>query len=145
MDSKVILLVEDNADDEALTLRALRKNNLINKIDVVRDGVEAVEYLLCQGQYSNRDINENPQLILLDLKLPKMDGIDVLKAIRKDESCKHIPVVMLTTSEQEDDITKSYDNGANSFIRKPIDFKDFIDVVNQLGLYWMAINKSPKE
>lgn len=145
MDSKVILLVEDNADDEALTLRALRKNNLINKIDVVRDGVEAVEYLLCQGQYSNRDINENPQLILLDLKLPKMDGIDVLKVIRKDESCKHIPVVMLTTSEQEDDITKSYDNGANSFIRKPIDFKDFIDVVNQLGLYWMAINKSPKE
>lgn len=144
MNEKTILLVEDNADDEALTIRALKKNNLANKIDVVRDGAEAIDYLFCKNKYKDRDMHMSPQLILLDLNLPKMNGIDVLKHIRDNDLLKHIPVVMLTTSEQEDDITKSYDNGVNSFIRKPVDFKEFTDVVNQLGVYWMAINKSPK-
>ncbi|MDA7816643.1 response regulator [Sulfurimonas sp.] len=144
MNNKIILLVEDNADDEALTIRALKKNNLANKIDIVRDGAEAIDYIFCKGEYSSRDINDKPQLILLDLNLPKMNGIDVLKHIRSEEVSKHIPVVMLTTSEQEDDITKSYDVGANSFIRKPVDFTEFTEVVNQLGVYWMAINKAAK-
>lgn len=144
MDDKIILMVEDNEDDEVLTLRALKKNNLANHIEVVRDGAEAIDYIFCKGKYSDRDVNIKPQLILLDLNLPKMNGIDVLQHIRADDLSKHIPVVMLTTSDQEDDITKCYDSGANSFIRKPVDFKEFMEVVNQLGIYWMVINKSSK-
>lgn len=145
MNSGIILLVEDNSDDEALTLRALKNNNLINEVKVTRDGQEAIDYLFGEGEYKERDTSIKPQLILLDLKLPKLDGIDVLKYIRKHPCCKHIPIVMMTTSDQEDDLVKSYDNGANSFIRKPVDFQEFTTVVNQLGVYWMAINKSPKE
>ena len=142
MDTKNILLVEDDANDEALTIRALRKNNLANKIDVVRDGAEAVDYILCQGRYAYRDKSMQPEMILLDIKLPKIDGIDVLKVIRSNEESKHIPVVMLTTSAEENDIVKSYDNGANSYIQKPVDFNDFIESVSQLGVYWLAINRS---
>ena len=143
MEGKTILLVEDNSDDEALTLLALKKHNLTNNIDVVRDGAAAVDYLFCRGAYSERGQAENPQLILLDLKLPKMDGLEVLKVIRENEKTKHIPVVMLTTSVEESDVVSSYDNGANSFMRKPVDFKEFIEVVSHIGIYWLAFNKVP--
>ena len=145
MNSKIILLVEDNVDDEILTLRALNKNNLANKIDVVRDGAEALDYIFCRGEYSDRDSSDKPQLILLDINLPKIGGMDVLKAIREDDSSKHIPVVMLTTSTQENDMVKSYDYGANSYIGKPVDFNDFMEAVTQVGIYWLAINSTPKD
>lgn len=142
--TKNILLVEDNPDDEALTLRALKMHNLANTIDVVRDGAEALDYIYCRKAYANRICTDMPQLILLDIKLPKVDGLEVLKAIREDKNSHHIPVVMLTTSTEESDIVSSYDKGANSFIRKPVDFKEFVDVVSQLGIYWLAMNESPK-
>lgn len=145
MNSKTILLVEDNVDDEALTLRALNKNHLANTIDVVRDGAEALDYIFCRGAYADKDQTKRPQLILLDIKLPKIDGLEVLKIIREDERSRHIPVVMLTTSTEESDIATSYDNGANSFIRKPVDFKEFVEAVTQLGIYWLAINQIPKD
>lgn len=145
MNTKTILLVEDNADDEALTLRALRKYNLANKIDIVRDGAEALDYLFCKGSYSHRELLEKPQLILLDINLPKLDGIDVLKAIRENQHTRHVPVVMLTTSDQENDMVRSYDNGANSYIKKPVDFNEFMEAVSQLGVYWLTINSTPKE
>jgi len=144
MSQCTILLVEDNPDDEALTLRALNKNNLANKIDVVRDGAEAIDYIFCKGDYAGKDPSSKPQLILLDINLPKMDGLEVLKCIRDDHDSCHIPVVMLTTSTEESDIVASYNIGANSFIQKPVDFKDFIGAVSQLGIYWLAINKTPK-
>ena len=145
MITQSILLVEDNADDEALTLRALKKHNLENTVEVVRDGAEALDYIFYRGKYADRDRSVQPQLILLDIKLPKVDGLEVLKAIREDESCQHIPIVMLTTSTEESDIAASYKNGANSFIRKPVDFKEFVDIVSQMGVYCLAINKTPKK
>lgn len=143
MNLKKILLVEDNPDDELLTMRALEKYNLANEVDVVRDGAEALDYVFCRGAYEQRDPSDTPQLILLDLKLPKLDGIEVLKEIKKDENNRNIPVVMLTTSREEGDMLRSYENGANSYIQKPVDFKEFVEVVSQLGIYWLAINKVP--
>jgi len=142
---KKILLVEDNADDELLTLRALKKHNFANEVDVVRDGAEALDYIFCRGAYSSRDFLDTPQLVLLDINLPKLSGIEVLKEIRKDESLQSTPIVMLTTSKEETDMLKSYTNGANSYIQKPVDFKEFVEVVSQLGVYWLAINCLPKK
>ena len=137
---QVILLVEDNPDDEALTLRALKKNNILNTVVVVRDGVEAIEYLFGQGSYQGRDISVQPQLVLLDLKLPRMDGLEVLRRLRADARTRLQPVVVLTTSTEDRDVIASYELGANSYIRKPVDFEQFIEAVRQLGLYWLVLN-----
>ena len=142
--SKHILLVEDNPDDELLTIRALKKNNIANEIVVARDGVEALEYLFATGAYEGRDILDQPQLILLDLKLPKVDGLEVLKQLRAHTVTRYIPVVILTTSSEQRDIINSYEDGANSYIRKPVDFDQFVDAVRQLGLYWLVLNEAPK-
>jgi two-component system response regulator len=139
-----ILLVEDNPDDEALTLRAFKKNNISNDVTVVRDGAEALDYLFCSGAYAQRDVAHIPELILLDLKLPKIDGLEVLRRIRGDDRTKLQPVVILTTSNEERDIISSYQLGANSYIRKPVDFDQFIEAVRQLGLYWLVLNQSPR-
>ncbi len=140
---KTILLVEDNPDDEALTLRALKKNNILNTVVVARDGAEALDYLFGQGQYQKRDLSNAPQLILLDLKLPKVDGLEVLQQLRANERTRHYPVVVLTTSNEDRDIITSYQLGANSYIRKPVDFSQFIEAVRQLGLYWLVLNTPP--
>lgn len=136
-----ILLVEDNADDEALTLRAFNKNGIQNPLAVARDGVEALDYLFCTGLHAGRDSSIKPVLILLDLKLPKLNGIEVLRQIRSHESSKLIPTVILTTSKEEDDLIKSYSLGANSYIRKPVDFTEFMEVVRQVGVYWLMLNE----
>jgi two-component system, response regulator len=138
-----ILLVEDNPNDEELTLYALKKNNITNHIQVVRDGAEAVEYLFCTGAYAHRKIDDPPKLVLLDLKLPKVDGLEVLKKIKADERTRTIPVVMLTSSREERDIVESYQLGVNSYIVKPVDFEQFVDAVRQLGLYWKLLNQTP--
>ncbi len=144
MDDKKILLIEDNPDDESLTLRALKKNNIANEVIVARDGVEALDYLLGEGAHKGRDLSDQPQVILLDLKLPKVDGLEVLKRIREHDRTRHLPVVILTTSNEERDIIASYDLGANSYIRKPVDFEQFMEAVRQLGLYWLVLNiKAP--
>jgi len=143
MSDKVILLVEDNPDDEALTLRALKKNNILNEVVVARDGEEALDYLFGTGQYEGRDTSVQPQVILLDLQLPKLSGLEVLKRLRADERTKLQPVVILTTSSEEMDILSSYENGANSYTRKPVDFNRFIEAVKQLGLYWLVLNEAP--
>jgi len=140
MNNKNILLVEDNPDDEALTLRALKKNNIANEVIVARDGVEALDYLFAEGTHEGRDLSNQPQVILLDLKLPRVDGLEVLKRIRGDERTKCLPVVILTTSNEEQDIANSYDLGANSYIRKPVDFDQFMEAIRQLGLYWLVLN-----
>lgn len=140
---KVILLVEDNPDDEALTIRALQKNNILNPVVVVRDGVEALDYLFGTGAYAGREVENQPQVVLLDLKLPKLDGLEVLKRIRADSRTRLQPVVILTTSNEDRDILSSYELGANSFIRKPVDFEQFIEAVRQLGLYWLVLNMPP--
>ncbi|TDJ08501.1 MAG: response regulator [Deltaproteobacteria bacterium] len=140
---KIILLVEDNPDDEELTMRALKKNNISNEIVVARDGAEALDYLFARGKYSKRDTSIMPQLILLDLKLPKIDGIEVLKQIRSDDRTKLLPVVILTLSKEQQDLVDGYSSGANSYIRKPVDFKEFVKAVGQLGLYWLVLNESP--
>jgi len=145
MSQNKILLIEDNEDDELLTLRALKNHNFANAVDVVRDGAEALDYMFGRGAYADRDLLDTPQLILLDINLPKLNGLEVLKAIRKDINSKSIPIVMLTTSKEENDMVTSYNNGANSYIQKPVDFKDFVDVVSQLGIYWLAINSLPKK
>ncbi|QYZ66279.1 MAG: chemotaxis protein CheY [Gammaproteobacteria bacterium (ex Lamellibrachia satsuma)] len=139
-DEKIILLVEDNADDEALTLRALRKNNIANEVVVARDGVEALDYLFGTGDYAGRDTSEQPQVVLLDLKLPRLNGLDVLKRMRADPRTQRVPVVILTASDEEKDLLDSYDLGANSYIRKPVDFAQFMEAVGQLGLYWLVLN-----
>ncbi|MEH1969145.1 response regulator [Nostoc sp.] len=139
----MILLVEDNPDDEALTLRALKKNNIMNEVVVARDGVEALDYLFGKGVYANRDMNVMPNLILLDLKLPKMDGLEVLRQLRTDDRTKILPVVILTSSKEEQDLINGYSLGANSYVRKPVDFSQFSEAVRQLGLYWFVLNESP--
>ena len=140
---KIILLVEDNPDDEELTMRALKKNNISNEIIVARDGAEALDYLFARGKYSKRDTSIMPQLILLDLKLPKIDGIEVLKEIRSDDRTKLLPVVILTLSKEQQDLVDGYSSGVNSYIRKPVNFKEFVEAVGQLGLYWLVLNESP--
>jgi two-component system, response regulator len=142
MDEKVILLVEDNPDDEALTLRALTKNNIKNEVVVAHDGAEALDYLFGEGAYSGRDIRVVPQVILLDLKLPKVDGFEVLRKLRADERTKRLPVVILTSSNEEQDRISGYDLGANSYVRKPVEFPKFIEAVRQLGLYWLVLNEA---
>lgn len=142
MENSVILLVEDNPDDEALTLRALKKNNIRNALVVARDGTEALDYLFGRGQYAGRDTRVMPQVILLDLKLPKLDGFDVLRAMRADERTKLLPVVILTSSNEEQDRINGYGLGANSYIRKPVEFGAFIEAVKQLGLYWLILNQT---
>ena len=145
MDSIEILLVEDNPNDEELTLYALKRNNISNHIRVVRDGAEALEYLFCTGPYAHREINNPPKVVLLDLKLPKVDGLEVLKKIKADARTRTIPVVMLTSSREERDIIESYQLGVNSYIVKPVDFEQFTEVVRQLGLYWMLLNQTPSQ
>jgi len=142
MESKTILLVEDNPDDEALTLRALKRNNILNEVIVARDGAEALDYLFARGAHSGRDSSKQPEVILLDLKLPKVDGLEVLQQIRQDERIRRLAVVILTSSNEERDIIASYDLGANSYIRKPVDFNQFMEAVRQLGLYWLVLNVS---
>jgi two-component system response regulator len=141
LENKLILLVEDNPDDEALTLRALKKNNIANEVVVARDGVEALDYLFGTGAHAGRDMNVMPQVILLDLKLPKIDGFEVLRQLRADERTKLLPVVILTTSNEEKDRLNGYGLGANSFVRKPVEFGQFIEGVRQLGLYWLILNE----
>ena len=140
-----ILLVEDNPNDEELTLYALKKNNITNQIQVVRDGAEALEYLFCTGAYAHRRINEPPKVVLLDLKLPKVDGLEVLEQVKTDPRTRAIPVVVLTSSQEERDIVESYQLGVNSYIVKPVDFEQFIEAVRQLGMYWMLLNISPAQ
>ena len=143
MSEKIILLVEDNPDDVALTLRALKKNNIANKVVVTRDGEEALEYLTASGRHAERNPSDLPEVILLDLKLPKVSGLDVLRAIRGNPQTRLLPVVVLTSSSEEQDILASYGLGANSYIRKPVDFDQFTESVRTLGLYWLVLNQSP--
>ncbi len=143
MESKVILLVEDNPDDVKLTLRALRKNNIFNEVVVANDGVKALDYLFGTGEYSGRDVSIMPQVVLLDVNMPKLSGLEVLKKIREDERTRLLPVVMLTTSAEEKDRLESYGLGANSYVRKPVEFSEFARAVNQLGLYWLLLNEAP--
>ncbi|PKN77086.1 MAG: two-component system response regulator [Deltaproteobacteria bacterium HGW-Deltaproteobacteria-10] len=141
MENKTILLVEDNPDDVELTLRAFKHNNIFNKVFVARDGVEALDYLLGTGSYAGRNINDLPVVILLDIKLPRVDGFGVLKEIRANERTKLLPVVILTSSAEEQDLINSYKLGANSYVRKPINFHEFIEAIKLLGLYWLIWNK----
>jgi len=143
MTEKKILLVEDNADDEALTIRALNKSKVANKIDVVRDGAEALEYLFCTGAYADCDPFDLPQVILLDLKLPKVDGLEVLRRIRAEPRTHMLPVVILTSSKEDQDRISAYTRGANSYVRKPVDFNQFVDAIGNLGLYWLVLNEPP--
>ncbi|OGI43303.1 MAG: two-component system response regulator [Candidatus Muproteobacteria bacterium RBG_16_64_11] len=138
-----ILLVEDNPDDEALALRALKQNNILNEVTVAHDGVEALDYLFRRGVHAGRDAGKQPAVILLDLKLPKIDGLEVLKLIRADEHLKLLPVVILTSSREEQDLVNGYRLGANSYIRKPVDFTKFVEAVRQLGVYWLVLNEPP--
>jgi len=139
---KIILLVEDNPDDELLTLMAFKDNNITNEVIVARDGEEALDYLFGAGVYKDRDLSIPPQVVLLDLKLPKVDGLEVLKTIRSNPITELLPVVILTSSKEEVDILKSYQLGANSYIRKPVDFEQFSEAIRQLGLYWLVLNES---
>lgn len=141
MNEKIILLVEDNADDELLTKRAFRKNNIKNALVVVRDGVEALEWLFREGEHANRDPSLEPQVILLDIKLPRLDGLEVLRRFKESDVASNIPVVVLTTSDEDRDIRSAYELGANSYIVKPVDFDKFMDVASQIELYWVALNQ----
>ncbi|BAY98675.1 response regulator receiver protein [Tolypothrix tenuis PCC 7101] len=141
--NKMILLVEDNPDDEALAIRALRRNHISNEIVVARDGVEALDYLFGTGIHAGRDINIKPTVILLDLKLPRVDGMEVLRRLREDKRTSLLPVVILTTSSEEQDLLNSYSLGCNSYIRKPVDFIQFTEAVRQLGMYWLLMNETP--
>jgi two-component system response regulator len=143
MSGKIILLVEDNPDDVALTLRALKKNNIANEVVVAGDGEEALEYLMATGKYAGRNVADMPQVVLLDLKLPKVGGLEVLRAVRADPRTRTQPVVVLTSSTEERDIISGYELGANSYIRKPVDFDQFLEAVRQLGLYWLVLNQAP--
>jgi two-component system response regulator len=143
MAQRVILLVEDNPDDEALTLRAFRKNNIGNPVVVARDGAEALDYLFGSGAYAGRDASDLPQVVLLDLKLPKVDGLEVLKRIRADERMRALPIVVLTSSKEDQDLINGYRFGCNSYVRKPVNFDEFVDAARQLGLYWLLLNEVP--
>ena len=142
---KLILLIEDSPDDELLTIRALKKNNILNDVVVARDGSEALDFIFGTGTYAGRDTSELPHLVLLDLKLPKIDGLEVLRQLRKDERTSMLPVVILTSSKEESDLAKSYKFGANSYIRKPVDFKQFSEAIKNLGLYWLVLNEVPPD
>ncbi len=139
--TNVILLVEDNPDDEALTLRALKKAQLLNEVIVARDGVEALDYLMGTGPHEGTPLT--PQVVLLDLKLPKVDGLEVLRRVRADPRTRRQPIVVLTSSKEDNDLVESYELGANSYVRKPVDFNQFVEAVNHLGLYWLVLNQSP--
>jgi two-component system response regulator len=143
VNEKIILLVEDNPDDEELTLLALGQSNILNEVVVARDGVEALEYLFCTGKYAGRNPRRQPELILLDLKLPKLGGLEVLERLRADPRTELLPVVILTSSSEEEDVLASYRLGANSYVRKPVEFHHFADAVRQLGLYWLLLNEAP--
>jgi CheY-like chemotaxis protein len=143
VNEKIILLVEDNPDDEALTLRALRRANVTNEVVVARDGVEALDYLFGTGMHAGRDVPAPPQVVLLDLKLPRLDGLEVLRRVRADARTKFLPIVILTSSSEEQDRIAGYQLGANSYVRKPVDFAQFADAVRQLGLYWLLLNEPP--
>ncbi len=143
MSNKIILLVEDNPSDVMLTRRALEKNKIANKLVVAEDGREALDYLLCAGKYAGRDVRDLPAVVLLDLKLPLIDGLEVLKEIRSNEFTRLLPVVILTSSDQEQDIITSYKLGANSYVRKPVDFTQFAEAVRTLGMYWLLLNEFP--
>ena len=143
MKEKIVLLVEDNPDDITLTLRALKKNSILNEVVVAKDGVEALDYLFGTGIYAGRDTSVMPVVTLLDLKLPKIDGFEVLKRVRSNERTKLIPVVILTSSKEERDLINGYSLGANSYIRKPVDFEQFTEAIRELGLYWILINEPP--
>ena len=142
---KIILLVEDNPDDELLTRRALKKNNIGNEVVVAHDGVEALDYLFGTGAHEGRDLSVMPQVILLDLKLPKIDGLEVLRRLRGDKRTSLLPVVILTSSKEQQDLVDGYGYGANSYIRKPVDFAQFVEAVRQLGLYWLVLNETPRQ
>jgi len=142
-ESKFILLVEDNPQDEALTIRALKKNGVTNEITVARDGEEALDFLFCRGMHAGRDSKIQPQVVLLDLKLPKIDGIQVLKEIRANEKTKFLPVIILTTSSEDKDVISGYKSGANAYVKKPVDFKEFSEAVKTLGLFWLLLNLTP--
>ena len=143
-EEKVILLVEDNEDDELLTVRALRQNRVKNSLVVVRDGAEALEFLFGEGKYSDRDPSNTPQLIFLDLNLPKVGGLEVLRRIRADARLEFVPVIILTTSKEEQDMIQGYRNRANSYIRKPVNFNEFTEAVSQMGMYWLLLNEVPQ-
>ena len=140
---KTILLVEDNPDDEALTIRALKKHNVVNDVVVTRNGADAIDFLFAQGKFEARDPSVFPTLVLLDLKLPKIDGIEVLRRMKADERTKRLPVVILTSSQEDKDLAAAYDLGANSYITKPVDFEQFSEAVRNIGLYWLVLNQSP--
>ena len=141
----MILLVEDNPTDEALVLRAFKKYNLSARIIVVRDGAEAVDFIFCQGAYKDRDPRDIPQLILLDMKLPKLSGLEVLRQIRANEHTRLLPVIMLTSSKEEQDLMESYRSGANSYVRKPIEYDQFLEAIRELSLYWLKVNEQPPD
>jgi CheY-like chemotaxis protein len=143
MTEKTILLVEDNPDDVELTLRAFKKNNILNKVVVAKDGVEALDYLFGTGVYASRNVNELPVVVLLDLKLPKIDGLEVLKRIRQDDRTKLLQVVILTSSSEQKDVIDGYSLGANSYVRKPVSFEHFVEAIKHLGLYWLLWNEPP--
>ena len=141
MNEQIILLVEDNPGDEGLTLRSLKKSNVMNRVVVTRDGPDALDYLFARGAYAGRDATEEPQIVLLDLNLPKLSGLEVLRAIRTDEKTRLLPVIILTSSKEDKDLIAGYASGANSYVVKPVDFNQFSEAVRQLGLYWLLINQ----
>ncbi|QEL16827.1 response regulator [Limnoglobus roseus] len=143
MTAKIILLVEDNQDDEELALLAFKQAHVANEVVVARDGVEAIDYLFGTGPYAGRDVAALPQLMLLDLKLPKVDGLEVLRRVRADPRTRRLPVVILTSSREEDDLIRGYDLGANSYVRKPVAFDQFVQAVSQLQMYWLVLNEEP--